>query len=156
MRAGNQLGVNGKATGSFYSEEAARLALEAAQRPKQPAAPAPKAAEPAAPADDPAAPSYVPPILLNEPRRRPLAPEPAINQNRPPERDEPVVDEPVRASRPARQAELYLGEDTREDDERHLSVARIIAWIILTPWALAMLAASLAILGLVARNFFGA
>jgi hypothetical protein len=151
---GHQLGVNGKATDGFYSDEAARLALEAARRPQQPAAPALKAVEQPPKLAEAAPPAYVPPILLDEPQRPPLSPEPALNQNSRRERAEPILDAPARPARPLRRAEIYLGDDDAGDD-RHVSIARVIAWVILGPWGLAMLAASLAILALFARNLVG-
>ncbi len=155
------MSANGKAAGSFYSDEAARLAMEAATRQQQPGAPAPEAGEPA--------PKYVPPILLEEPQRPPLRPEPATNQNVQLERTEPTLDAEIQAPRPLRRSEIITDdEDVRPartprarkvyaEDEDHpsLGVARIIAWVILAPWGLAMLAAALAIIGLFARGFFG-
>ena len=122
------MGVNSKATGSFYSEEAARLALEAAKRPRHPAATATHP-EPAPP--------YIPAVMLSEPQRPPLAPQPAINQNRP---------------APAQQRPEFDDED--EDDRRPLSLARLLGWIILLPWYVAMLAGAVGIIALFAKDFF--
>ena len=157
---GFQLGANGKAAGGFYSEEAARLALEAATRQQQPAAPAPEPAEPGA--------KYVPSILLEEPQRPLLKPQPAINQNVQPARTEPTLDDDVRPARPLRRSETITEDEdvrparaarrreTYDDDEDHapLGVAKVVAWIILAPWYLAMLAAALGVIGLFARGFF--
>ena len=155
------MGANGKAAGSFYSEEAARLALEAATRPQQPAAPAPEPAEPIA--------KYVPSILLDEPQRPLLKPEPAINQNLQPDRAEPTLDaatpRPLRRSdiitededvRPTRAPRRRATRETYADDEERapFGVGKIVAWVIMAPWGLAVLAAALGIIVLFAKGFF--
>ena len=159
-RAGFQLSANGKAAGSFYSDEAARLAMEAATRQQQPAAPEPEAVE--------LAPKYVPPILLEEPQRPPLRPEPALNQNSQPERTEPTLDIEIQSPRPLRRSEIITDdEDVRparsprrrevfadDEDRAPLGPAKIAAWVILAPWGIAILAAALGIIALFAKGFF--
>lgn len=158
------MGANGKAAGSFYSEEAARLALDAATRKQQPAAPGPEAPEPA--------PKYVPSILLDEPQRPLLKPEPAINQNLQPERTEPTLDTAPPAPRPLRRSDIITDdEDVRparaprrrapretyvdhDEEPAPLGIAKIVAWVIVAPWGLAVLALALGIIALFARGFF--
>lgn len=156
---GLQLASNSKAAGGFYSEEAARLAREAATRPQQPATPV--SSEPTG--------KHVPPILLDEPHRPPLKPEPATNQNVQLARTEPTLDAATRPVRPLRRSEIITGgPDLRpsrpnrrreahvedEPDAAPVGVARMVAWIILAPWGLSVLAVALALIGLVARGFF--
>lgn len=140
------VGVNGRAAGGFYSEEAARLALEAAKRPQQPAAPA-------AEKDIGPAPAFIPPVLLEEPRRPPLAPEPAINQNGNTLRAEPTLEPRDRAAARLRRPVVSILPEAA-DERRRPTFARIVAWIILAPWYLAMIAATVAVIGLFVRNLF--
>lgn len=115
-----------KSVGGFYSEEAARIVSEAAR------AQAPSPAVPTAPA--PAAPAPIAPaVMLGEPQRPPLTPEPAINQNLVAPRPAPIALEP----RP------------------RLSVGRVVAWIILAPWYLAMIAAAVGIDALFVKDLLG-
>ena len=113
-----------KSVGGFYSEEAARIVSEAAR------AQAPSPAVPPAPA--PAAPAPIAPaVMLGEPQRPPLTPEPAINQNLVAPRPAPIALEP------------------------RLSVGRVVAWIILAPWYLAMIAAAVGIDALFVKDLLG-
>jgi hypothetical protein len=100
-------GVNAK-TGSsgFYREDAARLASEAARLPQPPL----EAPQPARGAQRAAAPA----VLLDEPQRPPLMPEPAMNQNERP------------------QAPQFAGLDA-DDDDRRSGLARVVAWVLLAP-----------------------
>lgn len=108
-----------KTTGNFYRDDAARVALEAALRPAQ--------IDSAAPQRDA---SYVPPVLLIEPQRPLLKPQPAINQNapQPEDRREAVGDVLIDA-----------------DDSPWDSAWRIVAWVVLAPWYLGVALAALGI-----------
>jgi hypothetical protein len=122
--------VKTKAVDGFYDDEAARLAARAA-----------RASSPSARPVEVEPPAYIPPILLDEPQRTPLRPEPPINQN---------LDLPAeRRTRPPLQA------DDTDEDHPAFTIARMTAWILLAPWYLAMLAASIGVLVLFGKDLFG-
>jgi hypothetical protein len=126
-----------KTTGDFYRDEAARVVLDAARLQLQ-AAQLKAAAEPA--------PAYIPPVLLDEPKRAPLSPQPALNQNA-----------DVRSDRPA--AEMRTPERAPrapiEDDEPGMSVGRVIAWVVLAPWYLAVAVAAIGVDVLFVKDLLG-
>ena len=117
-----------KTTGSFDRDDAARVAREAALRP--------------APVDAAAAQrvSYVPPVLLIEPQRPHLKPQPAINQNAP---------QPADRGK-SRGDILQDGDDSPWDP-----AWRIVAWVVLAPWYLGVALASLGIDILFAKDLLG-
>lgn len=61
-----------------------------------------------------------PAVLLDEPERPPLMPEPAVNQNQ----------------RPAQLSDLDI------DQDRRVGLARIVAWVLLAPFYAATLVGS--------------
>lgn len=111
-------------TTGFYREDAARLASEAARLPQQPLD------APQEPATKP--PRAAPAIVLDEPNRPPLAPEPATNQN---ERLSPPPDD-----------DFELGEVRRP-----WSVGRAVAWVLLAPWYAVTLVAAVGLVVLFVR-----
>ena len=119
-----------KSVGGFYSEEAAAIVSEAA-RAQQPAPKSAALAGPAAPLTAPA--PAIPPVMLDEPQRPPLTPEPAINQN-------------FVAPRPA------IGEP---EPGQRVGIGRIVAWIVLAPWYLAMVAAAVGLDVLFVKDLLG-
>ena len=119
-----------KTTGNFYRDDAARVALEAALRPAQ--------IDSAAPQRDA---SYVPPVLLIEPQRPLLKPQPAINQNTPQPEDRREV-----------AGDVQIDSD---DDSRWDSAWRIVAWVVLAPWYLGVALAALGIDILFAKDLIG-
>jgi hypothetical protein len=108
-------------TTGFYRDDAARLAAQAAR-----IAPPDEPVLRARPASD----SRTPQILLDEPSRPPLAPEPAINQNRAASRRPSPPPLPERAP-----------------------VGRIVAWVLLAPFYAAFMLGSAALLVLAAKFF---
>jgi hypothetical protein len=130
VRRAKSVDVKTKSVGGFYSEEAARIVSEAARAQQ----PAPIATAPIAPPAPPArlAPT-IPAVLPDEVQRPPLTPEPAINQNLVAPRPLPIEDEP------------------REP----IGIGRIVAWIILAPWYLAMIAAAIGIDALFVKDLLG-
>ena len=96
------------------------------------AAQAPLAAKPIEKPVEPS--SYVPPVRLDEPQRAPLTPEPPTNQNIRISTDAPAV-------RPA----------TR----RGWRPVRVAAWVVLTPWYVAVAAASVALIFLFVKDLLG-
>ncbi len=123
--------VKPKTTG-FYREDAARLAVEAARVPTEArqSEPLPGPVAPAAPVL--AAPASAPIIRIDEPERPLLAPEPATNQN-------------LRATRPA----------TVEPEHRPLGFGKIVAWVLLAPWYVAMAAAAVGVDVLFVKDLLG-
>lgn len=121
------LDVKPKATG-FYREDAARLAAEAARVPADE-----KQSETAPVAPVVAAPAAAPVIRVDEPDRPLLAPEPATNQN-------------LRARRPV-----------AVDPEPHqpLGFGKIVAWVLLAPWYVAMAAAAVGVDVLFVKDLLG-
>lgn len=137
--------VKPKSTGGFYREDAARLASEAARVPKQqevplgPAAPAPVTAAPASIAAAPEPP----------PQRIPAEPAiPAIEIDRPRLRPDPADNQNVRRPRPVTE----LDED---DEPRRWGIGRIIAWVLLAPWYVAMAAAAIGVDVLFVKDLLG-
>jgi hypothetical protein len=128
VRRAKSVDVKTKSVAGFYSEEAARIVSEAARSQQ----PAPKSAIPAPPAP-PA--NTIPRIRLDDPQRPLLRPEPAINQNS------------VAAPRPF--------DDLEFEPEPRIGVARIIAWIVLAPWYLAVIAGSIGIEALFVKDLLG-
>jgi hypothetical protein len=107
-------------TTGFYRDDAARIAAQAAR---------------IAPPDEPVlrprpAESRTPQILLDEPSRPPLAPEPAINENRA---------TPRRSSQPPMPERRPVG--------------RIIAWVVIAPFYAAGILGSAALLVLAGKFF---
>ena len=115
------MSVKTRTTG-FYRDDAARIAAEAAKiaPPAEPTLKPPKASA------DP----RTPPIFIDEPARPPLAPEPAINENR------AAARRPIAQPAPERR-----------------SVARLIAWIVLAPFYAAFILGSAALLVLAGKFF---
>ena len=123
-----------KATG-FYRGDAARLVSEAARLP------ADDLAEAAAVAEAPlvsatAATIGAPAVVLDDPQRPPLSPEPPTNQN-------------LRVARP-RAEELV-----DEEEPSSWAVGRVVAWILLAPWYLAVAVASVGLDVLIVKDLFG-
>src|SRR3569833_1190285 len=116
-----------KATG-FYRGDAARLVSEAARLPRDPAqAPEPEPIpEPAAPPEPAPPPASIgaPAVVLDDPQRPLLSPEPPTNQN-------------LRVARPLPQEFDY------DDEPSPWTTGRIVAWILLAPWYVAIAVASL-------------
>ena len=94
-------------------------------------------------------PSYVPPILLEEPQRPPLVPQPAINQNIHPARTEPDFDEIARPTRASRRAIVP------DDEPEPPRLPKIVAWVILAPWYGLVFALAVGIIGLFVKNLLG-
>ena len=119
--------VKPKTTG-FYREDAARLAIEAARVPQEtkPSEPAPEAVPVAPPAAAPA-------IRIDEPERPLLAPEPATNQN-------------LRATKP-----LAIEPEPRQRP----GLGKIVAWVLLAPWYVAMAAVAVGVDVLFVKDLFG-
>ena len=124
--------VKPKTTG-FYREEAARLALDAARVPPatKPSEPAPIAAAPVAPVVP--TPKAAPVIVLDEPQRPLLAPEPATNQN-------------LRATRP---------EIAEPEPHQRIGLGKIVAWVLLAPWYVTMAAAAVGVDVLFVKDLLG-
>lgn len=123
-----------KATG-FYRGDAARLVSEAARLP------ADDLAEAAAVAEAPlvsatAATIGAPAVVLDDPQRPPLSPEPPTNQN-------------LRVARP-RAEELV-----DEEEPSSWAVGRVVAWILLAPWYVAVAVASVGLDVLIVKDLFG-
>lgn len=135
-----------KVTGEFYREDAARIASEAARlKPLADEAPA-----------NPAGPAFVPRVLLDEPQRAPLAPQPAVNQNVPP-REPPLVALRTAVAAPA-QRDLRVQEERfdQDDDERpRWRMLRIIAWIVLAPLYVGVALAAVGINALFVKDLLG-
>jgi hypothetical protein len=125
--------VKTKAVDGFYDDEAARLAANAARASDPSGRSAGIAVQP---------PAYIPPILLDEPQRTPLRPEPPINQN---------ID---LDTRPRLRPSMPM-DDADEADHPAFTIARLTAWILLAPLYLAMLAASVGVLVLFGKDLFG-
>lgn len=126
-----------KAATGFYRGDAARLVSEAARMPTEPA----QAPEPE-PIPEPTPPPAVatigaPAVVLDEPQRPPLSPQPPTNQN-------------VRAARPEPEQLEY------EDDETSpWTIGRIVARIVLAPWYIVIAAASVGLLVLFFKDLLG-
>lgn len=125
-----------KATG-FYRGDAARLVSEAARLPAEPAQ-----APDTEPIPEPAPPPAVvaigaPAVVLDDPQRPPLSPQPPTNQN-------------LRAERPRAQ-----DLEDEEDGQAPWPVARVVAWIILAPWYVAIAAASFGLDILFVKDLIG-
>ena len=123
-----------KATG-FYRGDAARLVSEAARLP------ADDLAEAAAVAEAPlvsatAATIGAPAVVLDDPQRPPLSPEPPTNQN-------------LRVARP-RAEELV-----DEEEPSSWGVGRVVAWILLAPWYVAVAVASVGLDVMIVKDLFG-
>jgi hypothetical protein len=123
-----------KATG-FYRGDAARLVSEAARLP------ADDLAEAAAVAEAPlvsatAATIGAPAVVLDDPQRPPLSPEPPTNQN-------------LRVARP--RAEQLVDEE----EPSSWAVGRVVAWILLAPWYVAVAVASVGLDVLIVKDLFG-
>lgn len=123
-----------KATG-FYRGDAARLVSEAARLP------ADDLAEAAAVAEAPlvsatAATIGAPAVVLDDPQRPPLSPEPPTNQN-------------LRVARP-RAEELV-----DEEEPSSWAVGRVVAWILLAPWYVAVAVASVGLDVMIVKDLFG-
>ena len=124
-----------KATTGFYRGDAARLVSEAARLPADDLAEAAAVAE--APLVSATAASIgAPAVVLDDPQRPPLSPEPPTNQN-------------LRVARP-RAEELV-----DEEEPSSWAVGRVVAWIILAPWYLAMIAAAVGIDALFVKDLLG-
>lgn len=120
-----------KPVSGFYSDEAARIVSDAARAPQQ--AVKPPSAEPLAPPPPaPIATPIVPEVLLDEPQRPPLTPEPAINQNDSAPRPRAYPPEP-----------------------RRVSMGRVVAWVLLAPWYATMLVAALGIDAMFVKDMLG-
>jgi hypothetical protein len=134
-----------RVTGDFYREDAARIASEAARlRP----ASAEKSAKPPE-----AAPAYVPPVLLDEPQRPLLVPEPPLNQNA--ARREPELVTPRSESlAPPRRREEPRTERYEEERPRP-SFLRTVAWIVLLPLYLGVAAAAIGVNVLFVKDLLG-
>lgn len=115
LRAGTLLDGKTRATG-FYREDAARIVSEAARLPQ--AAPEDTASK----AQPQPAEPQVPAISIDEPQRPLLRPGAALNQN-------------VGARR----------KFIDDEPERQWDLARVLAWIVLAPWYLAMVVVSLGV-----------
>ncbi|MEO8758348.1 MAG: hypothetical protein ABI398_11440 [Devosia sp.] len=116
-----------KPVSGFYSDEAVRIVSDAARAPQQAAKPA--SAEPVAP---PPRPPIAFDVLLDEPKRPPLTPEPAINQNDAVPRPQAYPPEP-----------------------RRVSMGRVVAWVLLAPWYAAMLVGALGIDAMFVKDLLG-
>jgi len=126
-----------KATG-FYRGDAARLVSEAARLPSDPAqAPEEPIPEPAAPPEPTLPPASIgaPAVVLDDPQRPLLSPEPPTNQN-------------LRAARPH-------PDELDYDEPSHWTVGRIVAWVLLGPWYVAVAAASLGLDALFVKDLLG-
>ena len=121
------LDVKPKTTG-FYREDAAQLAVEAARVP-----PATQPDEPVPAAPIVASPNVAPDIRIDEPQRPLLAPEPATNQN-------------LRATRP---------HDIEPEHHERIGVGKIVAWVLLAPWYVAMAAAAVGVDVLFVKDLLG-
>ena len=123
-----------KATG-FYRGDAARLVSEAARLPADDLAEAAAVAE--APLVSAAAATIgAPAVVLDDPQRPPLSPEPPTNQN-------------LRVARP-RAEELV-----DEEEPSSWAVGRVVAWILLAPWYVAVAVASVGLDVLIVKDLFG-
>lgn len=123
-----------KATG-FYRGDAARLVSEAARLPADDLAEAAAVAE--APLVSATAASIgAPAVVLDDPQRPPLSPEPPTNQN-------------LRVARP-RAEELV-----DEEEPSSWAVGRVVAWILLAPWYVAVAVASVGLDVLIVKDLFG-
>lgn len=126
-----------KATG-FYRGDAARLVSEAARLPAEPG----QASEPEAipePPPQPASPPAAigaPAVILDDPQRPLLSPEPPTNQN-------------LRAARPKPEEFEY------EDEPSRWTAGRIVAWILLAPWYVLIAAASVGLDALFVKDLLG-
>lgn len=123
-----------KATG-FYRGDAARLVSEAARLPADDLAEAAAVAE--APLVSATAASIgAPAVVLDDPQRPPLSPEPPTNQN-------------LRVARP-RAEELV-----DEEEPSSWAVGRVVAWILLAPWYVAVAVASVGLDVMIVKDLFG-
>lgn len=123
-----------KATG-FYRGDAARLVSEAARLPADDLAEAAVVAE-APLVSATAATIGAPAVVLDDPQRPPLSPEPPTNQN-------------LRVARP-RAEELV-----DEEEPSSWAVGRVVAWILLAPWYVAVAVASVGLDVLIVKDLFG-
>ena len=129
-----------KATTGFYRGDAARLVSEAARLPTEPVeAPEPEPIpEPAAAAEPVPPPAAIgaPAVVLDEPQRPLLRPEPPTNQN-------------LCAPRPQPEELDY------EDEPSRWTAGRIVAWILLAPWYVVIAAASVGLDALFVKDMLG-
>jgi hypothetical protein len=124
-----------KATG-FYRGDAARLVSDAARLPADLSQePEPEAVAQPAPAPQTAT-IGAPAVVLDDPQRPLLSPEPPTNQN-------------LRAARPPAEEFDY------EDEPSRWSPGRIVAWVLLAPWYAAIAIASLGIDVLFVKDLLG-
>ncbi len=124
-----------KATG-FYRGDAARLVSDAARLPAESAQePELEAIPEAAPAPTTGA-IGAPAVVLDDPQRPPLSPEPPTNQN-------------LRAARPRTEGFDY------EDEPSRWTPRRVVAWMLLAPWYAAIAVASLGIDVLFVKDLLG-
>ena len=121
-----------QSTGGFYRDEAARLVSEAARAPWETENIVPEQPVPAAPPQP-----FIPEIMLEEPRRAPLTPEPPRNQN-------------LRDTRP-----VADDHDEDEDDDHAPSLIRRIARLALLPIYLVVALASVGVVILFAKSVLG-
>ncbi len=117
--------VKAKSVSGFYDDEAARMVSAAARTPQAAPAPVEKPADPT---------PYVPPVRLDEPQRPLLAPQPPTNQN-------------IRISTEAQSA--------REPSRDRWDVVRVLAWVVLAPWYVAIAIGSVAVDFLFLKDLFG-
>jgi len=124
-----------KATG-FYRGDAARLVSDAARLPAESA----REAGPEPIAEPTSAPTTAaigaPAVVLDDPQRPPLSPEPPTNQN-------------LRAARPQTE------EFDDEDEPSRWTAGRIVAWILLAPWYAAIAVASFGVDVLFVKDLLG-